>query len=100
MIIQNLRIACASAILPLAETAPLSINLGTRHRAALGISQVTDAVVIVVSEESGTVSVARDGVIIRGVKVDRFLGILRTVFLPLEKQHKGTSSAMPAEDFS
>ena len=56
--------------------------MGTRHRAGLGISQLTDALVIVVSEETGKVSIARDGIMTRGVKVDRFKGIIRSVFSP------------------
>jgi hypothetical protein len=56
--------------------------MGTRHRAGLGISQLTDALVIVVSEETGKVSIARDGIMTRGVKIDRFKGILRSIFNP------------------
>lgn len=54
--------------------------MGTRHRAGLGISQITDALVVVVSEETGKVSIARDGIMTRGVKIDRFKGIIRSVF--------------------
>lgn len=56
--------------------------MGTRHRAGLGISQITDALIIVVSEETGKVSIARDGIMTRGVKIDRFKGIIRSVFNP------------------
>jgi hypothetical protein len=56
--------------------------MGTRHRAGLGISQLTDSLVIVVSEETGKVSIARDGIMTRGVKIDRFKGIIRSVFSP------------------
>ena len=56
--------------------------MGTRHRAGLGISQITDALIIVVSEETGKVSIARDGIMTRGVKVDRFKGIVRSIFTP------------------
>jgi diadenylate cyclase len=81
VIIRDMTIVAASAILPLAEESPeLSKSSGTRHRAALGISQTTDALVIVVSEETGKVSLARENVITRGVKADRFKGIIRSIF--------------------
>ncbi len=81
VIIRGTNILSAATILPLADdTSQLSKSMGTRHRAALGISQVTDAVSIVVSEETGKVSVARDGIMTRGVKMDRFKGIIRSVF--------------------
>ena len=54
--------------------------MGTRHRAGIGLSSTTDAVVIIVSVELGKVSIARDGVITRGVKMDRFKGVLRSLF--------------------
>jgi hypothetical protein len=56
--------------------------MGTRHRAGLGISQLTDALIIVISEETGKVSIARDGIMTRGIKIDRFKGIIRSVFNP------------------
>ena len=80
-IIRDMVIIAAAVILPLADdSSQLTRSMGTRHRAALGISQLTDAVVIVVSEESGKVSIARDGVMTRGVKIDRFKGIIRSIF--------------------
>jgi hypothetical protein len=59
--------------------------MGTRHRAGLGISHVSDAIVIVVSEETGKVSIARDGIMTRGIKIDRFKGIIRSIFNPPNK---------------
>lgn len=83
VIIRGTTIVSAATILPLADDSThLSKSMGTRHRAGLGISQLTDALVIVVSEESGKVSIARDGIMTRGVKVDRFKGIIRSVFSP------------------
>lgn len=91
VIIRGTTILSAATILPLADDSThLSKSMGTRHRAGLGISQVTDALVIVVSEESGKVSIARDGIMTRGVKVDRFKGIIRSVFSP-PKTHIPTS---------
>jgi diadenylate cyclase len=83
VIIRGTTILSAATILPLADdTAHLSRSMGTRHRAGLGISQLTDALVIVVSEETGKVSVTRDGIMTRGVKIDRLKGIIRSVFTP------------------
>lgn len=81
VIIHDKTIVAAAVILPLAEdSSQLAKSMGTRHRAALGLSQLTDAVVIVISEESGKVSIAREGVMTRGIKADRFKGILRSIF--------------------
>lgn len=83
VIIRNTTILAASVILPLAEDSlQLTKSMGTRHRAALGASQLTDAVIIIVSEEAGRVSIARDGVMTPGVKIDRFKGIIRSIFTP------------------
>ena len=62
--------------------------MGTRHRAALGASHLTDALIIIVSEETGKVSIARDGVMTRGVKVDRFKAIIRSIFTPSANDSK------------
>lgn len=83
VIIRDLTVVAASAILPLADdTTQIARSMGTRHRAGLGVSQLTDALLIVVSEETGKVSIARDGIMTRGIKVDRFKGIIRSVFNP------------------
>lgn len=83
VIIRGTIILSAATILPLADDSThIAKSMGTRHRAGLGISQMTDALVIVVSEETGKVSIARDGIMTRGVKVDRFKGIIRSVFSP------------------
>lgn len=85
VVIRGTDIISAGTILPLAqETAQLSKAMGTRHRAALGASQKTDALIIVISEETGKVSIAREGILTRGVKADRFRGIVRSVFTPPE----------------
>lgn len=83
VIIRGTTIVSAATILPLADdSTQLSKSMGTRHRAGLGISQLTDALIIVVSEETGKVSIAREGIMTRGIKMDRFKGILRSVFTP------------------
>jgi diadenylate cyclase len=92
VIVRDVTILAASVILPLAEdSSQLPRSMGTRHRAALGASQLTDAVIIVVSEEAGKVSIARKGVITPGVKIDRFKGIIRSIFTPPQKsEFRGT----------
>ncbi len=89
VVIRGTQVVAAGTILPLAhETAQLSKSMGTRHRAALGASQKTDGLIIVVSEETGKVSIARDGILTRGIKIDRFRGIIRSVFTPPELTKK------------
>lgn len=83
VIIRDQTIVAAAVILPLIEDAThIAKSMGTRHRAGLGMSQTTDALVIVVSEETGKVSIARDGIMTKGVKIDRFKGIIRSIFNP------------------
>ncbi len=83
VIIRDLTIIAAAVILPLAEDiSQIAKSMGTRHRAGLGTSQLTDALIIVISEETGKVSIARDGIMTRGVKSDRFKGIVRSIFNP------------------
>jgi len=67
LIIQNGRITAAGCFLPLTANPNVSKTLGTRHRAAIGLTEETDAVVIVVSEEDGTISLAREGRITRDI---------------------------------
>ncbi len=68
VIIQDDRIAAAACFLPLTQSQQLSTELGTRHRAALGITEETDAVAVVVSEETGAISIAYGGDMIRGLE--------------------------------
>ena len=67
LIVQNGRITAAGCFLPLTANPNVSKTLGTRHRAAIGLTEETDAVVIVVSEEDGAISLAREGKITRDV---------------------------------
>ena len=69
-IVQNDRIAAAACFLPLTVKPRLSQNLGTRHRAALGITEETDAVVVVVSEETGSLAFAHEGQLERGLSLE------------------------------
>lgn len=76
MIIQNGRIAAASCILPVSHELNIPRKLGLRHRSALGISEVADAIAIVVSEETGNISVARNGKFKMGLTAQQLEGIL------------------------
>jgi diadenylate cyclase len=71
VIVQRDRIAAAACFLPLSMNPVLSTQLGTRHRAAIGITEETDAVAVIISEETGTISVAVAGSIERELTVER-----------------------------
>ena len=75
-IISNNKIIAAACILPLADDKDIAKELGTRHRAAIGISKESDAIAVVVSEETGKVSIAKDGTLIADVKEDALKRIL------------------------
>jgi diadenylate cyclase len=81
VIIQESRIAAAACFLPLTVNPRLSRDLGTRHRAAIGLTEECDAVAIVVSEETGMISLAIDGRIDRGLSGDQLRDRLRTLVL-------------------
>ena len=76
VIIQNDRIAAAATFLPLSSGADISHRFGTRHRAALGISDETDAIAVVVSEENGNISIAVDGKLIEKLDARRLRNLL------------------------
>ena len=81
VIVRGNIIVAAAVILPLSDDLPnLDKTIGTRHRAALGISQVSDAVIIVVSEENGRVSIIREGMMTQGVREEKLRGVLRSIF--------------------
>ena len=77
VIIRGKRSVAASCLLPLTENRNLSQDLGTRHRAGIGVSEQSDAVVLIVSEETGTISIARNGELIRYLHADDVREILR-----------------------
>ncbi len=77
MIVRDGRIAAAGCVLPLSESDRLSPDLGTRHRAGVGISEVSDAVVVIVSEETGTISVAVGGMLKRHLASQTLERLLR-----------------------
>ena len=76
VIISNNKIVAAACMLPLAGDKDIAQELGTRHRAAIGISKESDSIVVVVSEETGKISVAKDGTLIADVREDVLKKIL------------------------
>jgi diadenylate cyclase len=81
VIIKGDRIARAACIFPLTQRQDLNKSLGTRHRAAIGLSEETDAVVVVVSEETGAVSHAYKGQLVRGVTLEELRAFLTSVLV-------------------
>ena len=88
MIIRDGRIAAAGCVLPLSESSRLSLDLGTRHRAAVGMSEISDAVVDVVSEETGAISVAIDGMLKRHLAPQTLERLLRNELCTEEKEEQ------------
>jgi diadenylate cyclase len=84
VIVQGERITAASCVMPLSTRGvlnkPVEAKMGLRHRAALGTSETSDAVVVVVSEETGTISIVHNGRMIRRLDTERLSNILRTFF--------------------
>ncbi len=76
IVISNNKIAAAACVLPLSDDKDISRELGTRHRAAIGMSKESDSLVIVISEETGKVSIAKDGTLIADVREDVLKKIL------------------------
>ena len=85
MIIRDGMIHAAGCILPLTKNTSVSAELGTRHRAALGVSEESDAVVVVVSEETGQISVAVNGVLARRFTRDTLRDVLEGHLIPQEE---------------
>jgi len=85
VVIRGDRIAKAACIFPMTQRQDLSKSLGTRHRAAIGLSEETDAVVVVVSEETGAISYAYKGNLVRGVSLEELRAFLTSIFVPGRK---------------
>lgn len=90
MIIRDGLVTAAGCVLPLSESDRLSLDLGTRHRAAVGMSEVSDAVVVVVSEETGVISVAVGGVLKRQLTPQTLEKLLRNELCPEDEAHQET----------
>jgi diadenylate cyclase len=82
VIIKGDRIAFAACIFPLTQRQDLSRSLGTRHRAAIGLTEETDAVVVAVSEETGSISYAYKGQLVRPVTSEQLRAFLSSVLIP------------------
>lgn len=88
MIIRDGRVAAAGCVLPLSESTRLSADLGTRHRAGVGASEATDAVVVIVSEETGTISVAVGGMLKRHLAPQTLERLLKNELTTQEPEQK------------
>ena len=88
MIIRDNRVAAAGCVLPLSESDRLNADLGTRHRAAVGVSEVSDAVVVIVSEETGVISVAVGGMLKRHLAPQTLERLLRNELCPEDTEKK------------
>jgi diadenylate cyclase len=88
VVIREGKVKAAACFLPLTESKDLSKDLGTRHRAAIGISEVSDCLSLVVSEETGAISIAKSGKLYRNISKERLTNILRNN-LKSEEQEKG-----------
>lgn len=95
MIIRDGRIAAAGCVLPLSNNENLAPELGTRHRAGVGMSEATDAVVVIVSEENGAISVATGGMLKRFLKVETLDKLLRQELHTVDSQEE--SANFPAQ---
>ncbi|KAA9016929.1 diadenylate cyclase CdaA [Niallia endozanthoxylica] len=92
VILQKNRVAAAACYLPLSESPFISKELGTRHRAAIGISEVTDSLTVVVSEETGAVSLTKNGKLHRELSKDAFREMLTTELLASRTEKQASSA--------
>lgn len=89
MLVRNGRVAAAGCVLPLSSSNRLSADLGTRHRAGVGVSEISDAVVVIVSEETGTISVAVGGMLKRHLAPQTLERLLTNELCPEETDREG-----------
>ena len=94
VIIRDGRVAAAGCVLPLSDSHRLSADLGTRHRAGVGMSEVSDAVVVIVSEEKGTISVAVGGMLKRHLAPQTLEKLLRNELCPATPEEKPTGAKL------
>jgi diadenylate cyclase len=92
VIIQKNHIAAAACYLPLSESPFISKELGTRHRAALGISEVTDSITVVVSEETGSISLTKNAELYRDVSLDKLRDLLQNTLISSAKTNNAAST--------
>ncbi len=91
MVIRDARITAAGCVLPLSDSDRLSADLGTRHRAGVGVSEASDAVVVIVSEETGTISVAMGGMLKRHLAPQTLTKLLQNELCPRTDEESGNS---------
>lgn len=94
MVVRAGRVCAAGCVLPLSGNQSLSRDLGTRHRAAVGMSESADSVLVVVSEETGSISVAIGGMLKRHLSPDMLRKLLENELLDSEKQEKSRLAAI------
>ena len=82
MIVRDGRLYAAGCFLPLSDNSEISRELGTRHRAALGMSEASDAIIVVVSEETGLITVCQNGRLERGYSLPRLEELLKNTLIP------------------
>ena len=92
MIIRDGKVAAAGCVLPLSESSRLSADLGTRHRAGVGMSEASDAVVVIVSEETGTISVAVGGMLKRHLASQTLEKLLHNELCPNDEQQEKSNA--------
>lgn len=98
MIIRDGRIAAAGCVMPLSDSHRLSADLGTRHRAGVGTSEASDAVVVIVSEETGTISVAVGGMLKRHLAPQTLERLLRQELIRDDAEKQGTRIVTAVKD--
>ena len=101
VLVRGNRVVAATCYLPLSDSTRLSKELGTRHRAGVGISEITDSITIIVSEETGKVSVAYEGGLVRNVDADKLRSMLIAVqnkTTEEEKQRKGWKGRLKRDE--
>lgn len=94
MIIRDGKVAAAGCVLPLSDSSHLSADLGTRHRAGVGMSEASDAVVVIVSEETGTISVAVDGMLKRHLAPQTLERLLHNELCPDDSAEETNNLAL------
>ncbi|MDD5853209.1 MAG: diadenylate cyclase CdaA [Lachnospiraceae bacterium] len=101
VLVRGNRVVSATCYLPLSDSTKLSKELGTRHRAGVGISEITDSITIIVSEETGKVSVAYEGKLVRNVDADKLRSMLIAIQNKTseeEKQRKGWKGRLKRDE--
>jgi len=98
VIVRGNQILAAGCVLPLAEEGTVRERMGTRHRAGLGLSMQTDAVVLILSEELGQIAVAHEGKLLRNLDPDRLRQVLTSLLQPRPESHRPPLPVWRRED--